>query len=203
MYLVLPNAAPKLTPETKNTKNSFNTCRSAALESGAEAFVAGNGACDQSNTCRTPDNCATYPTFDGHLLPSETQDTFVNPLGYISKLNEPCVEDMGTGKDKVVGCANGNSDTDTAEYGGFDSYGARFRCWRNLGGGYDIKKKSSQMVALDLTYEVMTHTVNAGIGSTLYQYERGSPPAVGVWTGGIDGIGFGASVCGVCDGVCV
>ena len=193
MYLVLPNAAPKA---NGNMKSSFETCRSVALQSDHEAFVAGNGACDQDNTCRTPDNCATYPTFNGLLLPSETQDTFVNPLGYISKLNEPCVEDMGDGKDKVVACANSNSDSDTAEYGGFDSYGARFTCWRNLGGGYVIKKKNSQMTALDLTYEVMTHPVNEDIGKTVFQFENNNIPAAGLWNGGVDGIGFG-----VCDGV--
>ena len=193
IYLVLPNAAPKL---AGNAKSSFAECRSAALHFGNEAFVAGNGACDQDNTCLTHDNCANHPTFDGQLFPSDTQDTFVNPLGYISKLNEPCVQDIFSGKDTATSCANTKSNTDTAEYGGFDSYGTRFNCWRNLGGGYAIAKKNTDMTALDLTYKVLTHPVNAGIGKTVYEFENKSPPSVGVWNGGAEGIGFG-----VCDGV--
>merc|ERR1719161_2923022 len=51
------------------------------------------------------------------------------------------------------------------------------------------------MTQLDLTYEVMTSPVNAGIGVTLEKFANVGAHN-GLWNGGEDGIGYG-----VCNGV--
>ena len=194
VYVVAPNIAPK---QTGTAKSSYNDCKSNAQSTKAFAWVSGNGGCDHDNVCYGPDTCEVLPLdWNKEVQPSESEDMYVRLQNFKSNINERCItlanNNQPTGNEALIDCAaNKLSNTDTASYGGFDFYGDRFSCWRNIGGAVRVAK-STQMIAFDLTYEVMTTDANAGLGVTLYEYLNGGTGTyAGIWNGGADGTGFG------------
>ena len=156
VYVTIPGVAPK---QNGNAKSTYTACKSNALSTQAFAWVAGNGGCDHNNVCTGPNSCEVLAlSWNKQLQPSESEDTFIRLQNFKSSgYNEPCIKLDGgkqpDGTEAVIPCTgNTKSNDNTASYGGFDFYGDRFSCWRNMGGSVR-PNTAAQMTASDLIYK--------------------------------------------------